>query len=115
MKLLSDSIARILRNSFSTVIVRGMFGFARIIVLLFLAKTYGVREFGLFSLILIFIEIAKVASDLGVDIVSIRRFAADQKNTSIVLNSILGLKLLSATLGTILTIGIYAFLYGDSY
>ena len=115
MKLLSDSIARILRNSFSTVIVRGMFGFARIIVLLFLAKTYGVREFGLFSLILIFIEIAKVASDLGVDIVSIRRFAADQKNTSIVLNSILGLKLLSATLGAVLTIGIYAFLYGDSY
>ena len=115
MKLISDSIARILRNSFSTIIVRGAFGFARIIVLLFLAKTYGVREFGLFSLILIFIEIAKVASDAGVDIVSIRRFAANQKNIPIVLDSILGLKLLSATLGTILTIGIYAFLYGDSY
>jgi O-antigen/teichoic acid export membrane protein len=115
MKLISDSIARILRNSFSTIIVRGAFGFARIIVLLFLAKTYGVREFGLFSLILIFIEIAKVASDAGVDIVSIRRFAANQKNIPTVLDSILGLKLLSATLGTVLTIGIYAFLYGDSY
>ena len=115
MKLISDSIARILRNSFSTIIVRGAFGFARIIVLLFLAKTYGVREFGLFSLILIFIEIAKVASDVGVDIVSIRRFAANQKNIPIVLDSILGLKLLSATLGTILTIGIYALLYGDTY
>ena len=115
MKLISDSIARILRNSFSTIIVRGAFGFARIIVLLFLAKTYGVREFGLFSLILIFIEIAKVASDVGVDIVSIRRFAANQKNIPTVLDSILGLKLLSATLGTILTIGIYALLYGDTY
>ena len=115
MKLISDSIARILRNSFSTIFVRGAFGFARIIVLLFLAKTYGVREFGLFSLILIFIEIAKVASDVGVDIVSIRRFAANQKNIPIVLDSILGLKLLSATLGTILTIGIYALLYGDTY
>ena len=69
MKLFSDSIVRIVRNSFSTILVRGIFGFARIIVLLLLAKTYGIREFGLFSLILIFMEIAKVVSDLGVDIV----------------------------------------------
>jgi O-antigen/teichoic acid export membrane protein len=115
MKLFPDSIVRVVRNSFSTVLVRGTFGFARIIVLLFLAKTYGVREFGLFSLILIFIEIAKVVCDLGVDIVSIRRFAADPKNSPAILNSILGLKLLSATFGCVLTIGLYVFLYGDSY
>jgi O-antigen/teichoic acid export membrane protein len=103
------------RNSFSTILVRGIFGFARIIVLLLLAKTYGIREFGLFSLILIFMEIAKVVSDLGVDIVSIRRFAADPKNVHAILESILGLKLLSATLGSVLTISVYAFLYGDSF
>lgn len=115
MKLFSGSIVKIVRNSFSTILVRGTFGFARIVVLLLLAKTYGVREFGLFSLILIFMEIAKVVSDLGVDIVSIRRFAADPKNVHAILESILGLKLLSATLGSVLTISVYAFLYSDSF
>jgi O-antigen/teichoic acid export membrane protein len=80
-----------------------------------LAKTYGATYFGLYSLILIIIEIAKVFSDLGVDIVSIRKFAANSQNTHSILESILGLKLLAAAFGALLTLSLYAVFYRDSY
>ena len=115
MNTLPSSIKAIVRNSFSTVIVRGTFGFARIIVFMILAKTYGATYFGLYSLILIIIEITKVFSDLGVDIVSIRRFAADSKNIHSILESILGLKLLAAAFGSVLAMTLYAIFYRDSY
>ncbi|MGD1046275.1 MAG: oligosaccharide flippase family protein [Bacteroidota bacterium] len=115
MNFLPLSIRAIVRNSFSTVIVRGTFGFARIIVFMILAKTYGATYFGLYSLILIIIEIAKVFSDLGVDIVSIRRFAADSQNIHSILESILGLKLLAAAFGALMAMSLYAIFYRDSY
>jgi Membrane protein involved in the export of O-antigen and teichoic acid len=115
MNFLPLSIRAIVRNSFSTVIVRGTFGFARIIIFMLLAKTYGAAYFGLYSLILIIIEITKVVSDLGVDIVSIRRFAADPQNSHSILESILGLKLLAAAFGAILAMSLYAVFYRDSY
>ena len=115
MNFLPSSIRAIVRNSFSTIIVRGTFGFARIIIFMILAKAYGAEYFGLYSLILIIIEIAKVFSDLGVDIVSIRRFAADSQNIHSVLESILGLKLLAATFGSILALSLYAIFYRDSF
>ncbi|MGD0590387.1 MAG: oligosaccharide flippase family protein [Bacteroidota bacterium] len=115
MNILPSSIRAIVRNSFSTVIVRGTFGFARIIIFMVLAKTYGAAYFGLYSLILIIIEITKVVSDLGVDIVSIRRLAADSKNIHSILESILGLKLLAAAFGVILATSLYAVFYRDSY
>lgn len=114
MRIIPSSMQAIIRNSFSTVIVRGTFGFARILVLMALAKTYGPEEFGLFSLILIFIEISKVVSDFGVDIVSIRRFASSAEHAHSVLESILGLKFLAAIMGSILTVGVYLLLYGTS-
>ena len=115
MNFLPPSIRAIVRNSFSTIIVRGTFGFARIIIFMILAKVYGAEYFGLYSLILIIIEIAKVFSDLGVDIVSIRRFAADSKNIHSILESILGLKLVAATFGSLLALSLYSIFYRDSF
>ena len=115
MNFLPPSLRAIVRNSFSTIIVRGTFGFARIIIFMILAKVYGAEYFGLYSLILIIIEIAKVFSDLGVDIVSIRKFAADPKNIHSILESILGLKLVAAAFGSILALSLYAIFYGDSF
>ncbi len=80
-----------------------------------LAKMYGASYFGLYSLILIIIEIAKVFSDFGVDVVSIRRFAADSKNVHSILDSILGVKIAGAAIGSLLTISLYAAFYHDSY
>ena len=115
MNIIPTSMKGIIRNSFSTVLVRGTFGFARILVLMVLAKIFGAKEFGLFSLILIFIEITKVVSDLGVDIVIIRRFAADPKNAHSILDSTLGLKIIAAAIGSVLVIILYALLYNDVY
>jgi len=115
MNFFPTSIRAIVRNSFSTVIVRGSFGFSRIIIFMILAKTYGAAYFGLYSLILLIIEIAKVFSDLGVDTVSIRKLAADSKNVHSTLESILGIKIAAAAAGAVLTMSLYAVFYHDSY
>jgi O-antigen/teichoic acid export membrane protein len=94
-------------------IIRGAFGLSRIVILMLLARAYGAYEFGLFTLALTFMEITKVVSDLGVDIVSIRRFASEPAGAHILLESILGLKIVGAVLGISLSLILYAVWYAD--
>lgn len=111
MNILPDSIKKIARNSFSTVIVRGSFGLTRIIILMLIAKVYGPYAFGLFTLALTFMEITKVAADIGVDVVSIRRYGSEKKNPHALLESIIGFKIISSSIGIVLALLVFAWMY----
>ena len=111
MKLLSGSIVRIARNSFATVIVRGSFGLARIIILMVLAKIYGAYEFGLFSLALTFLEVTKVVADIGVDVVSIKNYGANKNKEHLLLESIIGFKIIASCISVCIALLIFYWMY----
>jgi O-antigen/teichoic acid export membrane protein len=97
MPLLAQGVLSILKNSAATILVRGASGIARIAILLLIARTYGAAEFGQVTLALSLIEILKVCADAGVDITSIRRFAADPEHRERFFNNILTFKLTAGT------------------
>lgn len=77
--------------------IRGAFGLARIVVLLMIARKFGAGEFGQLALALSIIDISKVVADLGIDIIIIRRIAADLSSTEKLFGNIISLKLLFST------------------
>ncbi|MDZ7343791.1 MAG: oligosaccharide flippase family protein, partial [candidate division KSB1 bacterium] len=93
----NHSLFSILKNTSATIAIRGAFGLARIIVLLMIARKYGPSAFGQLALALSIIDIAKVIADLGMDIVMIRRIAANINSTEKLFGNILSMKLLLST------------------
>ena len=110
---MKGSIFHIARNTGATVLIRGGSGFARILLLLLVAKRFGPEDFGRLSLVLSLVEIVRVVADFGLDIVTIRRFSANKLLSERLLGNTLSLKLISATLGYIASIVVYWLLYHD--
>lgn len=101
----------IIRNTGSTVVIRGLFGVARIILLLLIARKFGPAEFGRLSLVLSIIEIVRVFADFGVDLVSIRRFSVNRLLSERLLSNVLSLKLINASAGYVISAVAFWFVY----
>jgi len=91
--------------------IRGAFGASRIVLLLLIARAVGASDFGKFALALSFIEIFKVVADLGLDIVSIRRFAAEPLRAAVIMNTVVGLKLVFSTCIVVIAPMLFLLLY----
>ena len=97
MNKLINQYLPIIKNTGSTIFIRGLFGTARIVLLLLIARQFGPLEFGRLSLVLSITEIFKVLADFGLDTVSIRRFSKNRLLSEAILSNALTIKLVSAT------------------
>lgn len=106
------SILAVVRNSTATILIRGSFGLARVFMLLIIARSFGAEQFGMLSIVLSLVEILRILGDMGIDTVSIRRFASPDQDPGQVLNSVLGSKLLFGSAVVALAPVIYVSVYG---
>lgn len=109
-----QTLRPLIKNTGSTIIIRGLFGVARIVVLLFVAKHFGPEEFGRLSLVLSIIEIFKVMADFGIDTVTIRRFARNRLLSVTILRNVLTLKLITATIAYLAAMTFFLVTYSSS-
>lgn len=93
-----SELVSVVRNAAANVVIRGVFGIARIVLLLVIAKVYGATQFGTLSIVLSLIEIFKVVADLGMDVVSIRRHASAPDRSHALLENVLGAKIVFASI-----------------
>ncbi len=107
----SGNLFSIIKNTSATVIIRGLFGVVRIVILLLIARKFGPIEFGYISLAVPFIEIFKVAADLGIDTVSIKRIAVDERGAENFLNNILAIKVLLSTISILVAPILFYLIY----
>lgn len=91
------SILAIIKNTSATILVRGLSGLTRIILMLLIAKSFGPVDFGRLSLVLAVVELFKVIADFAVDVVTIRRFSQNRLLSGRLLGNVLTFKLLSAS------------------
>lgn len=104
MQSSSDRVLPIIKNTSSTVLVRGLIGLVRIILLLLIARKFGPADFGRLSLALSVVELFRFAADFGIDTVLIRQFSINRIPTIKLLSNSLILKLLTATAGYIASV-----------
>ena len=114
MKSLFRNFLPIIKNTGSTVLIRGLFGVARIVVLLLITKQFGPTEFGRLSLVLSITEIFKVMADFGLDTIAIRRFSVNRLLSERILKNALTLKLISATIAYAAANIFFWFLYSST-
>lgn len=108
---MNQTAISIVRNTASTIVIRGLFGITRILLLLLIAKRFGPEDFGRLSLVLSLVEIVRVFADFGVDIVTIRRFSLNRLLSERLLGNALSLKLISATAGYVASIVVFWLVY----
>lgn len=94
-------------NSASWVGARAIAGFARLGMLLAIARAYGPGKFGEVSLAISIVEILRTFSEFGVDTVSIRKFAQTvTEERAGLLASVIGTKLLLGSSFYLLGVGV---------
>jgi O-antigen/teichoic acid export membrane protein len=108
-----NGVYPIVRNTGATVVIRGVFGLARVFLMLLIARRFGPDDFGRLSLALSVMEVFRVVADAGVDTVTIRRFSAGPRHASELLNNTLSLKVLAATAGYVLANLVFWLVYRD--
>ena len=101
----------IIKNTSANIIIRGLFGIARVFLFLLIARKFGPEDFGRLSLVISIVEIFRVLADFGVDTVTIRRFSLNSSFSERLLGNALSLKLLSATVGYMLVNLVFWFFY----
>jgi O-antigen/teichoic acid export membrane protein len=99
------------RNTGATVLARGLPGLTRLVLLILIARAFGPDAFGRLALALTLIEVVRVLADLGTDSVTIRRFSQDRSGSGALLANVMGLKLVTATVGYILCLVTYLLFY----
>lgn len=97
----SSSLLLIIKNTGSTVFVKGIIGVARVVLLLLIARKFGPADFGRLSLALSVVALFRVSADLGIDTVLIRQFSINKIPVSKLLSNGLVLKLGTGTAGYI--------------
>jgi len=95
----NSNVSRIIKNTGANVFIKGLYGLTRIILLLLIARKFGPENFGSLSLVISVVEIFRVLTDFGVDIVTIRRFSRNRLLSNRLMGNALSLKLVSATAG----------------
>jgi O-antigen/teichoic acid export membrane protein len=101
----------LIKNTSSTIIIRGLSGIVRIFVLLLITRQFGPAEFGRLALVISVTEIFKVMADIGLDTISIRRFSLHRRLSPRIMDVVLTLKLMTATAGYLLSLIIFWTLY----
>ncbi len=94
----------ILRNVVSLQIAQIFTKVISIIFVAFAARYFGVAGFGQWSLVLLFLAFFGLLSDFGLDTLAVRDVARDSSRSSKYLRNILGIKLISTSLISILMI-----------
>jgi PST family polysaccharide transporter len=97
------SFLPLIKNTGSTIIIRGLSGITRIVILLLITRQFGPVEFGRLALVISVTEIFKIMADTGIDIITIRRFSLHRRLSPRIMNNVLSLKLLTATAGYLLS------------
>jgi O-antigen/teichoic acid export membrane protein len=105
------SLLELIRNSLSTLFVRGVLGAGRILILLLIARGFEPAEFGIFILVFSFVEVSKAIAEFGIDTVSIREFTKVRSSQRF-LETLLFLKLGTATGAYLLSFLLFWFIYG---
>src|SRR3989304_1770926 len=85
----------LIKNTSSTIIIRGLSGITRIVILLLITRQFGPVEFGRLALVISVTEIFKIMSDAGLDIITIRRFSLHRRLSPRIMNNVLSLKLMT--------------------
>jgi O-antigen/teichoic acid export membrane protein len=101
----------LIKNTSSTIIIRGLSGITRIVILLLITRQFGPLEFGRLALAISVTEIFKIMADAGLDIITIRRFSLHRRLSSRIMNNVLSLKLVTATAGYFLSMLVFWVLY----
>ena len=105
------SFKELIKNSLSTLLVRGVLGGGRILILLLIARGFEPAEFGIFILVFSFIEVSKAVAEFGIDTVSIREFTKARSPRRF-LETLLFLKIGMATGTYLLSFLLFWFIYG---
>jgi len=106
-----QTLLPLIKNTGSTIIIRGLSGITRVIILLLITRQFGPVEFGRLALVISVTEIFKVMSDAGLDIITIRRFSLHRRLSQRIMDNVLSLKLMTATAGYILSNIVFWLLY----
>jgi O-antigen/teichoic acid export membrane protein len=93
----------LIKNTGSTIIIRGLSGITRIVILLLITRQFGPVEFGRLALVISVTEIFKIMADTGLDIITIRRFSLHRRLSPRIMDNVLSLKLMTATAGFFLS------------
>lgn len=102
------------KNSFATIIIRGSVGAVRFIAFMLIAREYGPVAFGEFALAFSMVEISRILGEFGFDTVLVRRIAAEPSKVEKVVNNAIAFKLVSSACVSVLTLLVFAALYGQS-
>lgn len=105
------SLKELIRNSLSTLFVRGVLGAGRILILLLIARGFEPAEFGIFILVFSFVEVSKAIAEFGIDTVSIREFTKVRAPHRF-LETVLFLKIGTATGAYLLSFLLFWSIYG---
>jgi O-antigen/teichoic acid export membrane protein len=101
------SFLPLIKNTSSTIIIRGLSGITRVVILLLITRQFGPVEFGRLALVISVTEIFKVMADIGLDTISIRRFSIHRRLSVKIMDVVLTLKLITATAGYLLALIVF--------
>ncbi len=97
----------LIKNTGSTIIIRGLSGITRVFILLLITRQFGPVEFGRLVLVLSVTEIFKVMADIGLDTIAIRRLSMHRRLSVKIMDVVLTLKLITASAGYLLAIIVF--------
>ena len=106
-----QTLLPLIKNTGSTIIIRGLSGITRVVILLIITRQFGPVEFGRLALVISVTEIFKVMSDAGLDIITIRRFSLHRRLSKRIMDNVLSLKIMTATAGYVLSTVVFWLLY----
>ncbi len=101
----------LIKNTGSTIIIRGLSGITRVVILLLITRQFGPVEFGRLVLVISVTEIFKVMADIGLDTIAIRRLSIHRRLSVKIMDVVLTLKLITASVAYLLAIIIFWTIY----
>jgi O-antigen/teichoic acid export membrane protein len=108
---IKQTLLPLIKNTGSTIIIRGLSGITRIVILLLITRQFGPIEFGRLALAISVTEIFKVMADIGLDTIAIRRLSIHRRLSVKIMDVVLTLKLITASVGYLLAVIIFWTLY----
>lgn len=106
-----QTLLPLIKNTGSTIIIRGLSGITRVFILLLITRQFGPVEFGRLVLVISVTEIFKVLADIGLDSIAIRRLSIHRRLSVKIMDVVLTLKLITASVGYLFAIIIFWTIY----
>lgn len=96
-------------NTVSTVIIRGLVGGGRGVMLIVIARVYGPEEFGKLAVVAATVDILRSVAEFGLGITAIRRFARFEN----IVRPVVGLNLICGSVAFLLGLTFVGLAYGE--